>query len=201
MTDDPTVTFLGAAESFADLVDGLPADLTGRGLGDWDLRALVGHASRSLITVIDYLAAPPPGSVTLDSAAAYVGLLAEAANGDPGIVARGQQAGAALGDDAPAAVRRLLETVTDRVVAATPDRVVTTFGGGMRLVDYLPTRTFELVVHGFDIAAATGLVFSPAPNALAEAATLAAEVAVRRGEGGRFLRVVTGRDSDPFSIV
>ena len=38
-----------------------------------------------------------------------------------------------------------------------PDLVVHTIVGGMRVAAYLPTRTFELCVHGLDIAAATGI--------------------------------------------
>ena len=42
------------------------------------------------------------------------------------------------------------------------DPLVTTIAGGMRLSVYLATRTFELVVHGVDIADALGV----APPAL-----------------------------------
>ena len=56
---DPVATFASAAGSFAELVRGIPADRwDGPGLGEWDLRALVGHASRSLITVSTYLQQP-----------------------------------------------------------------------------------------------------------------------------------------------
>jgi len=49
-------TFASAAHSFAAVVHDIPADQwDGPGLGEWDLRALVGHASRSLITVSTYL--------------------------------------------------------------------------------------------------------------------------------------------------
>ena len=42
--------------AFAAQVDRIPADAwDGPGLGEWDLRALVGHASRSLVTVLTYL--------------------------------------------------------------------------------------------------------------------------------------------------
>ena len=51
--------FTSAATAFARLVHDIPApDWAGPGLGEWDLRALVGHTSRSLITVSTYLRAP-----------------------------------------------------------------------------------------------------------------------------------------------
>lgn len=43
------------------------------------------------------------------------------------------------------------------LVAGDEDPLVTTALGGMRLRQYLPTRTFELVVHGVGIARPAGL--------------------------------------------
>ena len=52
MTDSRTA-FLSAAETFVLQVAAIPTDsLDGPGLGEWDLRALVGHTSRSLVTVV-----------------------------------------------------------------------------------------------------------------------------------------------------
>lgn len=198
---DPRATFLAAAEAYADLVDRLPADLGGPGapgLGAWDLRALVGHTSRSLVTVSTYLARPAE-SVDVASAAGYYRAIRHLTSG-PEVDERGRQAGQALGEDPPSAVRRLLETVADDLVAATDDQLLTTLAGGMRLRDYLPTRTFELVVHGTDIATATGLDWTPPADALAEALALAAEVALAAGDGVAALRALTGR-GDGVSVV
>ncbi|MGZ5364794.1 MAG: mycothiol maleylpyruvate isomerase, partial [Mycobacterium sp.] len=50
-----TATFTSAARSFAALVHEIPAGAWGEpGLGEWDVRALVGHTSRSLTTVRSY---------------------------------------------------------------------------------------------------------------------------------------------------
>ncbi len=196
----PAETYLDAAEAFADQVAGLPADLVGPGLGEWDLRALVGHTSRSLVTVSTYLAQPAP-RVEVESAADYYARGWELDLDPAGVAERGRQAGVALGDDPATAVRRLVETVADDLVAAASDPVITTIAGGMRLSDYLPTRTFELVVHGLDIAAAVGTTWSPPAGALSETVALAAQLAVRRGEGARLLRLVTGRDAGGFSVV
>ena len=51
--------FASAAAAFARLVRAIPeTSWDGPGLGDWDMRALVGHTSRSLVTVSEYLRAP-----------------------------------------------------------------------------------------------------------------------------------------------
>ena len=50
----------------------------------------------------------------------------------------------------------------------------------MRLDEYLRTRIFELVVHGFDIEAASGVDPAFADEPLVDATTLAAEVAALR---------------------
>jgi hypothetical protein len=59
VSSDPVATFASAVGSFAALVRDIPADRwDGPGLGEWDLRSLVGHTSRSLITVSTYLQQP-----------------------------------------------------------------------------------------------------------------------------------------------
>jgi len=192
-------TYLEAAGSFVDLVASLPSPLSGPGLGEWDLRALVGHTARSMVTVSEYLRKPAP-SVDVETAADYVAGLA-AVSSDPGITRRGIEAGEQLGDDPAGAVRLLRDAVTEDLARATPDLVVTTYAGGMRLRDYLPTRTFELVVHGLDIAGAVPVRWTPPPAALSEAVHLASEVALSRGEGTLLLRLITGREPGGLSIV
>ena len=168
-------------------------------LGDWDLRALVGHTSRALVTVLEYLHKPAP-AVELPHPADYV--MSSAPGGsDVGITERGVAAGAALGAEPLASVRRLVELVTDELAGADPDQLLATFAGGMRLRDYLPTRTFELVVHGLDISLAVPVRWAPPLAALRSAVELATEVALRRGEGTLLLRLVTGREPGGFSIV
>ena len=193
--------FVAAARAFAGLVEQIDPDRwTGPGLGEWDLRALIGHTSRSLSTVESYLRQPAEAE-ELTSAAAY---LAAAGDIDPTSVAdRGRAAGAALGDDPVAAVHALV----DRVLPLTErddDPLISTIFGGMRLSNYLPTRTFELVVHGLDIARAVEL--SPpdhSPEVLTEVLELTAGAAVLRGTGIEVLLALTGRvDLRPgFSVI
>ena len=193
--------FAEAAAAYAELVAAIGSDQwAGPGLGEWDLRALVGHTSRSLITVETYLG-QPAAMEDLASPAAY---LAAIGTVDPAsVVDRGRAAGAALGDDPASAVRVLVDRVLP-LVAGGHDPLITTVGGGMRLRQYLPTRTFELVVHGLDIARAAGL---PAPDyspaLLTAVLELAAAAAVLGGRGPELLLALTGRTALPagFSVV
>jgi len=64
-------TFAATARSVSEAIDQVPDDAwDGPGLGEWTVRDLVGHTSRSLVTVIDYLARPVDEEVVL-SASAY----------------------------------------------------------------------------------------------------------------------------------
>ena len=119
------------------------------------------------------------------------------------VTERGRRAGLALGDDPAGFVRGLQDRVRDKLAGHEPSYVLTTIVGGMPLGEYLRTRTFELVVHGLDIAHASGVEPSFDPSALLDAATLAAEVAVESGRGSALLLGLTGRAGLPegFSIV
>ncbi len=202
----PTVraTFLDAAATVADLVGRIPDGAwNGPGLGVWDLRALVGHTSRSLITVSTYLAQRAPAEEIATPAAYYLAV-ARVSGADPEAVAeRGRAAGTALGADPATAFRALVADAADALGRVADDDVVPTILGGMRVGAYLPTRTFELAVHGLDIATATGLPVTFAPAVLADAAVLAARTAVELGHGPALLAGLTGRAALPpgFSVV
>jgi uncharacterized protein (TIGR03083 family) len=199
----PRTTFLGAAAAVADLIDTIPSTAwDGPGLGAWDLRALVGHTSRALVTVVTYLGRPAAAEEVATPEAYYV--VIRAGGADPAAVAeRGRAAGAALGADPAAGLRALVADATAALDRAGDDDLMTTAAGGMRLLAYLPTRTFELAVHGADIAAATGLPVAIPPAVLAEAAALAARTAVEVGQGPVVLAALTGRTVLPpgFSVV
>lgn len=48
--------YMGAASAVSDVVERIgPDSWDGPGLGGWDLRSLVGHTSRALVTVLTYL--------------------------------------------------------------------------------------------------------------------------------------------------
>lgn len=199
-----TTAFASAADSFARLVGRIPADAwSGPGLGEWDLRSLVGHTSRSLTTVIDYLGAPAEREDIATPQEYYARVNPAALGMDPAEVAeRGRQAGRDLGDDPAGAVEALVSRALTQLDAV-DDPLMTVLGGlGIRLQTYLPTRTFELAVHCLDIARALGISFALPPAVLEEALVLAARIAAGQ-DGDPVLLALTGRDALPpsYSVV
>lgn len=201
MTDDVTALYLDAARTFAGLVERIgPRHWERYGLGEWDVRALTGHTSRSLVTVLSYLDTPAR-TETVETPEEYLAALGTMQIDTKAVADRGRQAGVALEDNPARAVRKLLGEVTMRLQGQDLDAVITTIVGGMRLGNYLPTRTFELVVHSFDLAHATGTSVEFDHAVLTHTAELAARTAVLQGKGAAFLFAVTGRPEAGFSIV
>lgn len=195
--------YLLAAADYVDLIGQVdPASLDGPGLGVWDLRALIGHTSRSLVTVIEY-AARPADQIAAATAVDYYRMIAANFTDAAAVAERGRQAGVALGDDPATAVADLAAQARQVLDGLQPGYLLTTLVGGMPLEEYLRTRTFELVVHCLDIARATGLRFEASQETLADAVHLAAEAALGSGHGQTVLLALTGRDTLPpgFSIV
>ncbi len=203
-------TYRAAAIAFADLVSRIPADrLDGPGLGDWTLRDLLGHTvSSALRQVPEVLRAERAPALTVPLPEGYFAMSRLAA---PVIVEAARSAstddaratGRALGDDPAGAVSGFIGQATGALASATDDDLVATPVGGMRLRDWLPTRTFELVVHGSDAALAAGVPIALDPETLAESAALAARVAALTGDGLTAVRALTGREPLPaaFSVL
>jgi uncharacterized protein (TIGR03083 family) len=201
--EDVASLYLDAATTFADVVTEIdPSSLDGPGLGSWSLRSLVGHTSRALITVLAYLD-EPADLEAIDSPEQYYALAANQFTDADAVLERGRRAGEDLGEAPAEAVQDLVEQVTARIGGADPESLITVLGGGMRLRSYLPTRTFELAVHGLDIGAATGIDVPLSMPVLAHTAALAARIGVALGEGRAILSALTGRCPLPngFSIV
>src|SRR6478609_8205917 len=119
--------FESAARFFADLVGTIPSTaLDGPGLGEWDLRSLVGHTSRSLTTVTTYLGRPA-NNVDVPSTAAYFDWTVRQIGADPaGVAERGRQAGLALGEDPVAFVAAMLDEALTAVQGVTGDPIIDT---------------------------------------------------------------------------
>ncbi|TNM48287.1 mycothiol maleylpyruvate isomerase [Nocardioides albidus] len=205
MTTSPDQTFLQAAEMFAALCDRIAEpDWTRPGLGEWDVRALVGHTLRAVTTVHQYLSKPHPSAPTCGSTGEYFALARSIPGADSRAVAeRGHQAGRDLGprpvDTIRAEIARtrtsLEETVDD---GAGLDTVVETVVGAMRLSDYLPTRTFELTAHSIDLATACALALEPPASVIESAVQTAASALTHSSDGVVVLRHLIGRPAEGF---
>ncbi|WP_200329160.1 maleylpyruvate isomerase N-terminal domain-containing protein [Leucobacter sp. L43] len=201
-------TEFAAATAWAvSVVDGVP-DTRWRspGLGDWDLRALVGHTSRALLTVERGLAAPLEVDAVGGAEQYFARASGATAASGASVSARGVEAGTALGEDPALRFAEIAARVLGAVRDA-GDPIVSTVVGGMRLSAYLRTRTFELIVHGLDICEAVRAASDTAstrtgpPDEFAEPPTapllstmrLAGALAVGNGDGREVLRALTGR--------
>ena len=190
--------FVQAAQGFRELVAQIePTQWASPGLGEWTVLDLVGHTSRALTTVEDYLRRGAP-TIDVPDALTYFrqgrAVRATRPGIDAEIAVRGRQAGAALEPDPPAAVDRLVRRVIEVVQGASPDAVLGTIGGGMTLAAYLPTRTFELAVHGVDLAHAVGATLPAAyDEPLLQSADLVVRLAREAGELPAVLRALLGR--------
>jgi uncharacterized protein (TIGR03083 family) len=200
--------FESAARSLVDLVDRVgDDDWDGPGIGDWDLRSLVGHATRAVSTVASYVDQPADHE-DASSPADYLATVARlSASTQSTVVAeavtqRGIEAGRALGDKPAEAVADIVERALDRL-RDQDDVLLSTPVGGMLLSQYLPTRTFELAVHSLDIAVAIGVVLELDHVVVADCVAIAAETAARTGKGVAVLLGLTGRTPlpDGFSVV
>ncbi|MGH9081787.1 MAG: maleylpyruvate isomerase N-terminal domain-containing protein [Acidimicrobiales bacterium] len=204
-------SFADAAVGLVELTSQVPAGAWGLpALGEWDIRALVGHASRALSTVESYLGRPGEHP-TLDGPVAYFcAALPEEADPerrrqlDRAIADRGRQSGAELGENPAAAVAEMANRVCALVDTADDDAPVATAVGAMTLAGYLPTRTFELAVHSLDLARALAL---PVPAtmgpAIAASCELAGRLAAQRPDAADLLLLLTGRSHlrDGLSVV
>lgn len=199
----PAQLFSLSGRAFIDVVSAIPQDQwDAPGLGVWDVRGLVGHTSRAMLTVENYLQAEEPGVLSLPDAESYYTTVSEQFD-DASIAARGVEAGTWLGDDPVTVLGELHDRVDALIEEQHESRLVSIGGMGIELDEYLRTRIFELVVHTMDLCQATGLQHSLPIEAVSDAAALAARIAVAKGNGRDILFALTGRATLPagFSVV
>lgn len=172
----PRTWFSTAASGYLQVVHGVASgQLAQQGLGDWDVRSLLGHATRAFQTIETYLAADQI-EVALQAPEEYF-VASRAGLADAAAVTnRGRDAGAALGSSPRSAIDEIAQRVLNLAAGTPDDAIASTPVGGIKLIDYLPTRAFELTVHGIDLARATGQTI---PADLVRAAVPAIELAAR----------------------
>jgi uncharacterized protein (TIGR03083 family) len=188
--------FVQASEFVLATLDAVGEQQWGRpGLGAWTVRELAVHTSRAWTTIIEYV--DVPAELTLVSAADYYrAALGGGAAIHHQVSQRAKTQAEALEEPVPAVAHRLFREA-ENVLERTPaDHVVGTFAGGIRLVDYLPTRVVELVVHGIDLCTAVGLpveVPTPALELTLEVLVDLASERPERVDPVHLVRALTGR--------
>lgn len=211
MESVPTLTaassFREAAGWFAALVAAVPVSAwDAPGLGTWSVRDLVGHTSRALSTVSEYLT-EATGEADLSTTLDYYRVLAVGSGPDSvelnaSIAERGRRAGAQLGHDPYPVIHALCDRVVAQVEATDLKCLAGSRGGTIRLGDYLPTRTLELVVHGLDLERALRIVgvgdLPEAPDgAMDDALSLLVGLAVAGSQTASLIMALTGRGGVP----
>lgn len=193
--------FREAGIFFVDAVGRVPSEaLDDPGLGVWSVRELIGHTSRALLTVAN----SADGGVAPDRLvrpAEYFGEVLRDGSIHDGIAERGRDAAADLGDDPSSAVAGIVDRVWGFVDALPDDHPVGTPVGEMRLADYLPTRTFELVVHTLDLAGSVGGIGQVPESAQSVALGLSIKIAARSGQAEDLLMALTGRVPLPSNLL
>jgi uncharacterized protein (TIGR03083 family) len=187
-----------AAGCFIDTVASVTADQWKQpGLGVWTVRDLVGHTCRALLTVETYVQKPAP-QLDVERPVDYF-LRAKAALTDPtAVAARGREAGQALGPEPARMVREIASRVLQRLQTAPDTTLVGAPVGGMRLIDYLPSRIFELIVHTLDLATALTLEVTIPETAARVTLHLLADLAAEQpGKPAPLLLAATGRCALP----
>ncbi len=192
-----------AADFFVETVRRIPSDQwDAPALGVWSVRSLVGHAGRALLIVEQFSQATPTAIDIEDSVDYYLRAFTGEGTNER-IAERGRQTGEELGPDPARAVAELRDRVLGVVDALPDDHPLGTLIGGIRLIDYLPGRTTELVVHTLDLAAALGVEARPPRQALSDTLHLLADLALESGHGPSFALAATGRrlTRDRFSVI
>ncbi|MEV3989542.1 sterol carrier family protein [Streptomyces sp. NPDC049837] len=152
-------------------------------LGEWTVRELAAHITMAVRSVIRGVAAPEPA--TRDLALLDWPLATRKYAGDVDHDTREIAEAAA---ETPGALAELYEEtgrrLADVLVAAPDERLIVTRFGGVRLADFLVTRTVELIVHTDDLNAATGLDLPYDRQALAACTRLLADALAVKAPGG-----------------
>ena len=196
-------TYLEAGEYFASIVDQVDIDgWDGPALGEWCVRDLTGHTYRSFTTVLSY-SLKPADKVDLEGPVDY---FREALKtlADPKHVAElGRAAGLEIIDNPQMMVRGFAMYVKNKLEEMSDDFILECPIGGIRLIDYLPTRTFELIIHTMDLANAVGIEANPPEAVMDTTLQIMGQLALYGGQASNLVLAATGRGELPagFSVL
>jgi hypothetical protein len=123
---------------------------------------------------------------------------------DPAAIeARRRRAEETLRVDPARAVHEIAVRVVPQVQAAADDALVRTIIGGIRFIDYLPSRVCELTVHTLDLAAALACEVIVPESVATVTLHLLTALAVRSGQAAPLVLAATGRRvlPDGFNVL
>lgn len=187
-------TYLEAGDYFVSIVDSIEIDaFDAPALGEWCVRDLVGHTYRSFTTVLSY-SAVPSDKVDFERPVDYFLRLLSSDVNHGHIAERGRAAGLEIIEDPKMMVRGFAMYVKNKLEELSDDHIMGTLTGGMRLIDYLPTRTFELIIHTMDLTKALGVESSPPRRGMETTLQMIGQLALNRGYAQDLILSSTGRD-------
>lgn len=196
-------TYLEASEYFASVVDQVDIDGWDEpALGEWCVRDLAGHTYRAFTTVLSY-SAKPGEKVDLERPVDYFLKAFESLSDPKQVAERGRAAGLEIIDDPRLMVRGFAMYVKNKLDELADDFILASPVGGIRLIDYLPTRTFELIIHTMDLAKAVGVDAKPPESGMAATLEILGQIALYRGHAPDLVNAATGREGLPsgFSVL
>ena len=183
-----------AGDYFVSVVDSIEIDLfDAPALGEWCVRDLVGHTYRSFTTVLSY-SAVPSNKVDFERPVDYFLRLLSSDVNHGHFAERGRAAGLEIIEDPKMMVRGFAMYVKNKLEELSDDHIMGTLTGGMRLIDYLPTRTFELIIHTMDLTKALGVESSPPRRGMETTLQMIGQLALNRGYAQDLILSSTGRD-------
>ncbi len=209
-SSDVRSSFDAAAKAFLEIADNLDTsqfDIVA--LGKFNIRDLLGHTGRALSTIENYMLPAAQSSSQITAADYFAALWKPAGTEerrlrDENIYERGKSEALRFGQDIRQALHTLAERITALVRSAADNTALDTPVGQMQLIEYLPTRTFELCVHSLDLAKASNQAVPVCLEPVIEATLiLAARMAVRNNDGPGLLLALCGRQKlpDGYSII
>lgn len=144
------------------LIEILPAvheHLDEPAIGDWSVRALLGHTSRAYLLIEHFLdeANGMTGLPKLKSAGEYYRAARHVASDPQFDFERGPGAGEKLGDEPVTTIREIIERVMARLDKTAITALLDTGSGTINIETYIETRAFEISVHTIDLAKAIGV--------------------------------------------
>ena len=188
--------FRESISQFVEVIERVPSDAWVRpGLGEWSIRELVGHVVGGIDGVVADAGHLTP--VAAEGAAAYYVQAMSSPRVHEEVAERARIRAASFGDNPVEDARAVAARTLDAVDALDDAAPVTTTIGPVRLVDFLPTRVMEVVIHTLDIAEAAGLAVEPSHDALTATLALLSDIAVAHGDGIALAMALSGRRSLP----